>query len=56
MSSPARTIHQMPAGSLHKTWNRHNKPVMTIRPGDEVTFRVIEVARADKPRRRKRLI
>lgn len=47
MSSVSRTIHQMPAGSLHKTWNRSNKPVLTIRPGDEVTLSAPDAANGE---------
>ncbi len=47
MSSVARTIHQMPAGSLHKTWNKRNKPVMTIRPGDELTLAAPDAANGE---------
>lgn len=37
----------MPAGSLHKTWNRRNKPVLTIRPGDEITLSAPDAANGE---------
>ena len=45
MSSVSRTIHQMPSGSLHKTWNRSNRPVITVRPGDEITLSAPDAAK-----------
>ena len=47
MSSVSRTIHQMPVGSLHKTWNRQNKPVLTVRSGDEITLSAPDAANGE---------
>jgi acetamidase/formamidase len=47
MSSLTHTIHQMPGDSLHKTWNRKNRPVLTIRPGDEVTLTAPDAANGE---------
>jgi len=47
MSSASRTIHEMPSGSLHKTWNRQTKPVLTIRPGDELTLSAPDAANGE---------
>lgn len=38
MTNLASTIHQVPAGALHKTWNRGTRPVMTIEPGQIITI------------------
>ncbi|GAC1624500.1 MAG: acetamidase/formamidase family protein [Chloroflexota bacterium] len=38
MKHIAPTIHHVPDGSLHKTWNRRQAPVLTIAPGDTVTL------------------
>lgn len=38
MSTLSPTIHHVPDGSLHRTWNRQNKPVMTIKPGETITI------------------
>src|SRR5438270_12391181 len=38
METTAAAPHRVPDGSIHKTWNRKNPPVMTIRPGDTVVF------------------
>ena len=39
MASGARTIHQLGNDHKHKTWNRQQLPVLTIRPGEQVTLR-----------------
>jgi acetamidase/formamidase len=44
-------IHQVPAGSLHKTWNRKNPPVLTIRPGEEFMLRAPDAANGEITRR-----
>jgi acetamidase/formamidase len=38
MTNVAPTVHQVPEGSLHKTWNRLNKPVLTIHPGETISL------------------
>jgi acetamidase/formamidase len=47
MSSVSRSIHQMPPGSLHKTWNRRNRPVLTIHPGQEITLSAPDAANGE---------
>ncbi len=47
MSSLAPTIHSVPGGSLHKTWNRQNEPVITIRPGDTVSLQAPDAANGE---------
>jgi acetamidase/formamidase len=44
-------IRQVPAGSLHKTWNRQTPPVLTIRPGEEVALRAPDAANGEISRR-----
>ncbi|MGI9007998.1 MAG: acetamidase/formamidase family protein [Streptosporangiaceae bacterium] len=40
--------HRMPAeGSLHKTWNRRQPPVLTIRPGDTLTLTAPDAANGE---------
>ena len=39
MTSRARTIHQLGDAHKHKTWNRQQPPVLTIRPGEQVSLR-----------------
>jgi len=40
--------HRMPAeGSLHKTWNRQQPPVMTIRPGDTISLTAPDAANGE---------
>jgi acetamidase/formamidase len=38
VTSGTGTKHRVPDGSIHKTWNRQNKPVLTIKPGDTVSM------------------
>jgi acetamidase/formamidase len=38
---------RVPDGSLHKTWNRGNSPVLTIRPGDTVTLTAPDAANGE---------
>ena len=47
MSALVPTIHRVPDGSLHKTWNRRNQPVLTIRPGDVVTLTAPDAANGE---------
>lgn len=42
------TMHRMPAeGSLHKTWNRQQPPVLTIQPGDTLTLTAPDAANGE---------
>lgn len=41
------TIQRIPDGSLHKTWNRKQPPVLTIQPGDILTLRAPDAANGE---------
>ena len=44
------TSHRMPEGSVHKTWNRQQPPVLTIRPGDTLTLTAPDAANGEVTR------
>lgn len=44
------TSHRMPEGSLHKTWNRQQPPVLTISPGDTLTLTAPDAANGEVTR------
>jgi len=45
------TTHRIPAeGSLHKTWNRQQPPVLTISPGDTLTLTAPDAANGEVTR------
>ncbi len=57
MTNLAPTIHSVPENSLHKTWNRRNKPVLIIRPGDTVTISAPDASNGEvNPRSTKQTI
>jgi acetamidase/formamidase len=41
------TIQRIPNGSLHKTWNRKEPPVLTIRPGDTLSLTAPDAANGE---------
>lgn len=48
MSKASQAAHTVPSeGSLHKTWNRHQPPVLTMGPGEIVTLRAPDAANGE---------
>jgi acetamidase/formamidase len=47
MKAMSPTIQRIPEGSLHKTWNRRQKPVLTIQPGDTVSLTAPDAANGE---------
>ncbi len=45
------SCHCVPKECLHKTWNRQEKPVLFIRPGDEVTVTAPDASNGEITRR-----
>lgn len=45
-----RTIHQLGDAHIHKTWNRNEPPVVTIKSGDEVTLRAPDASNGELTR------
>ena len=51
MDTTMPNVYQVPAGSLHKTWNRSTPPVLTIKPGDEIALRAPDAANGEISKR-----
>lgn len=43
--------HTVPDGSIHKTWNRSNASVLTIKPGEEIVFHAPDASNGEITRR-----